>query len=48
MIEIIFFGILIGGIVSYIIYNCNQRQNKVMNFFGKKLKKRLNSDYDNI
>ena len=48
MIEIIFFGILIGGIVCYILYDCNKRQTIVMNFFGKKAKKRLNSDYENI
>ena len=48
MIEIIFFGILTGGIVFYILYDCNQRQNIVMNFFGKKVKKKLNSDYENI
>ena len=48
MIEIIFFGILIGSIVCYILYDCNKRQNIVMNFFGNKTKKRLNSDYENI
>ena len=50
MIEIIILGTIIGGLIFYILYDCNQRQNIVMNFFGKKIKKRINinTDYENI
>lgn len=50
MIEIIILGTIIGGLIFYILYDCNQRQNIVMNLFGKKIKKRINinTDYENI
>ena len=49
MIEIIILGTIIGGLIFYILYDCNQRQNIVMNLFGKKIKKRINinTDYEN-
>lgn len=50
MIGIIILGTLIGGLIFYILYDCNQRQNIVMNVFGKKIKKKINinSDYESI